>query len=326
MAGNAKENDSNASKNRMKEKYDVSNDLLGNGAFSDVYAATKRGTKESLAVKVINKSQFPPEAKSLLFNEIKILRTLEKLNHPNIIALHDIYSNNDNYYIFMERMATDLYEEVIDSMMTSIEPRLTRFLIKQILVTVQFLHDQDIVHCDIKPENILLDYRLEDNSLPLAKLADFGYARVIGVLDARQSFKGTFGFTAPEVLAEKDHDRSLDVWSIGVMTCFLLTGHKMFVGQTREDVEKDINKKLDSGHWPCSHLNPQAADFIRSCVHRGLERRTSIKDALNNKWLKKILLFKDIMKLEKRIKSNHLLTDDERRLLKNHIKNKRAKK
>ncbi len=84
----------------------------------------------------------------------------------------------------------------------------------QILIALKYLHNKNVVHCDLKPENVLLS---SDGDFPQVKLCDFGFARIIGEKSFRRSVVGTPAYLAPEVLCSRGYNRSLDMWSVGVI-------------------------------------------------------------------------------------------------------------
>lgn len=87
----------------------------------------------------------------------------------------------------------------------------------QILVALKDLHSRNIVHCDLKPENVLLSSVTNECGYPQIKLCDFGFARIIEEKSFRRSVVGTPAYLAPEVLLNKGYNRSLDMWSVGVV-------------------------------------------------------------------------------------------------------------
>ena len=87
----------------------------------------------------------------------------------------------------------------------------------QILVALKHLHYRNIVHCDLKPENVLLSSVTNECGYPQIKLCDFGFARIIEEKSFRRSVVGTPAYLAPEVLLNKGYNRSLDMWSVGVV-------------------------------------------------------------------------------------------------------------
>jgi protein kinase D len=133
----------------------------------------------------------------------------------------------------------------------------TFFLILQILIALKHLHSKNVVHCDLKPENVLLSSNVD---YPQVKLCDFGYAKIIGEKSFRKSVVGTPAylgwnpdclvgdqwivtvcpFSAPEVLRNKCYNRSLDMWSVGVIVYVSLSGTFPF------NEEEDINDQIQN--------------------------------------------------------------------------------
>uniref|UniRef100_A0A8C9ZDT9 protein kinase C n=1 Tax=Sander lucioperca TaxID=283035 RepID=A0A8C9ZDT9_SANLU len=109
--------------------------------------------------------------------------------------------------------------------------------ILQILVALRHLHFKNIVHCDLKPENVLL---ASADALPQVKLCDFGFARIIGEKSFRRSVVGTPAYLAPEVLRNKGYNRSLDMWSVGVIIYVSLSGTFPF------NEDEDINDQIQN--------------------------------------------------------------------------------
>ena len=137
-----------------------------------------------------------------------------------------------------------MLEMILSSEQGRLSERITKFLVTQILVALKHLHTKNIVHCDLKPENVLLS---SDSDFPQVriltsrhartflqvKLCDFGYARIIGKKSFRKSIVGTPAYLAPEVLytdvlKKQGFNRSLDIWSTGVIIYVSLSGQFPF--------------------------------------------------------------------------------------------------
>lgn len=95
------------------------------------------------------------------------------------------------------------------------------------MIAVQYLHSLGIAHCDLKPENVLVS-STEDRR-PQTKLCDFGYASFIGENQSKMSNVGTPAYLAPEARAYRGYNRSIDLWSIGVIAYVSLSGHTTFI-------------------------------------------------------------------------------------------------
>ena len=163
-------------------------------------------------------------------------------------------------------------------------------------MALQYLHNQNIVHCDLKPENILLT---SDSDYPQVKLCDFGFARIIGERSFRRSVVGTPAYLAPEVLRNKGFNRSLDMWSVGVIVYVSLSGTFPF------NEDEDINDQIQNAEFmyppnPWKEVSAEgkpmeiaiktnvgfsAIEFINSLLQVKMSKRLTVSKALSHIWL-----------------------------------------
>ena len=140
--------------------------MLGQGAFGEVRKCINRKTKVIRAVKLIRKDAMTKEEEKNFQDEIKILK---QLDHPNILKLYEIYTDEKRYYIVTELCkGGELFESILKQ--GTFSEREAAQIIQQILMAVAYFHDLNIVHRDIKPENVLIDPQ-QNNCL---KIIDFG--------------------------------------------------------------------------------------------------------------------------------------------------------
>lgn len=111
----------------------------------------------------------------------------------------------------------------------------SNFCFSQILEALRYLHLKHVAHCDLKPENVLL---VSADPFPQVKLCDFGFARIIGEKSFRRSVVGTPAYLAPEVISSSGYNRSLDMWSVGVIMYVSLSG--TFPFNEDEDIRQQI--------------------------------------------------------------------------------------
>jgi calcium/calmodulin-dependent protein kinase I len=145
-------------------------------------------------------------------------------------------------------------------------------LVKLLLEAIKYCHDADIVHRDLKPENLLLTGKDDDASI---KLADFGFAKRIefdseGLVTAC----GTPGYVAPEILEGKPYGKTVDIWSIGVITYILLCGYPPFHDDNHNALFKKIKKgkfQFDSPYW--DNVSDDAKDLISQMLVVDPEKR-----------------------------------------------------
>lgn len=148
------------SNSQIQENVDIAtvyqifpDEVLGSGQFGVVYGGKHRKTGRDVAVKVIDKLRFPTKQESQLRNEVAILQSLR---HPGIVNLDCMFETPEKVFVVMEKLHGDMLEMILSSEKGRLPERLTKFLITQILVALRHLHFKNIVHCDLKPENVLL--------------------------------------------------------------------------------------------------------------------------------------------------------------------------
>ncbi|KAL8219817.1 UNVERIFIED_CONTAM: Serine/threonine-protein kinase D2 [Gekko kuhli] len=148
------------SNSQIQENVDIAtvyqifpDEVLGSGQFGVVYGGKHRKTGRDVAVKVIDKLRFPTKQESQLRNEVAILQSLR---HAGIVNLECMFETPEKVFVVMEKLHGDMLEMILSSEKGRLPERLTKFLITQILVALRHLHFKNIVHCDLKPENVLL--------------------------------------------------------------------------------------------------------------------------------------------------------------------------
>lgn len=219
----------------MGQLYQIFPDeVLGSGQFGVVYGGVHKKTKREVAIKVIDKLRFPTKQEAQLKNEVAIL---QNITHCGVVNLERMFETPERIFVVMEKLKGDMLEMILSHARGRLSERVTKFLITQILIALKYLHSQNIVHCDLKPENVLLS---SDAEFPQVKLCDFGYARIIGEKSFRRSVVGTPAYLAPEVLRNKGYNRSLDMWSVGVIIYVSLSGTFPF------NEEEDINDQIQN--------------------------------------------------------------------------------
>uniref|UniRef100_A0A8C7KC60 Serine/threonine-protein kinase n=2 Tax=Oncorhynchus TaxID=8016 RepID=A0A8C7KC60_ONCKI len=168
--------------------------------------------------------------------------------------------------------------------------------ILQILVALRHLHFKNIVHCDLKPENVLL---ASAEPFPQVKLCDFGFARIIGEKSFRRSVVGTPAYLAPEVLRSKGYNRSLDMWSVGVIVYVSLSGTFPF------NEDEDINDQIHNAAFmyppnPWKDISGEATDLINNLLQVKMRKRYSVDKSLSHPWLQDYQTWLDLREFETR--------------------------
>merc|ERR1719211_658083 len=177
--------------------------------------------------------------------EISLHKTL---NHPYIVKLFSYFEDKDFVYIILELCRRRSLMELHKRRKAVTEPE-TRYFMNQILLGVKYLHNQKIIHRDLKLGNIFLNDEME------IKLGDFGLATKENFDGERKrTLCGTPNYIAPEVLTKKGHSYEVDIWSIGCILYTLLVGKPPFETQTLKDTSKRI--RANEYHVP-SRVGPQ---------------------------------------------------------------------
>jgi len=261
----------------FKEIYQL-NDQMKSGQFGTVCLGTHRATGRRAAIKIIMRKDMKPIDDASVFNEVDILASLK---HEYICPLLDFFVQPDCFFIVMQLMeGGDLFDR-LGSIQTYNEDE-ARKLCKKLLVAVNYCHEQNIVHCDLKPKNLVLLTKSDDSSI---KLADFGFATRFYGPNSLTKQCGTPYFVAPEILLNNGYGEKADMWSVGVITYILLYGKLPFTGKKH----LDLFKAIISGRYSFDGENDGISDDSKALV-KGLlvtdpSKRWSASEALNCVWI-----------------------------------------
>ncbi|XP_061676318.1 serine/threonine-protein kinase D1 isoform X6 [Syngnathoides biaculeatus] len=274
-------------------------EVLGSGQFGIVYGGKHRKSSRDVAIKIIDKLRFPTKQESQLRNEVAIL---QNLRHPGVVNLDCMFETPERVFVVMEKLHGDMLEMILSSEKGRLPERITKFLVTQILVALRHLHFKNIVHCDLKPENVLL---ASADPLPQVKLCDFGFARIIGEKSFRRSVVGTPAYLAPEVLRNKGYNRSLDMWSVGVIIYVSLSGTFPF------NEDEDINDQIQNAAfmyppYPWKKVSPEAIDLINNLLQVKIRKRYSVDKTLSHAWLQDYQMWLDLRSLESRVDQRYV--------------------
>lgn len=302
------------SSNNSEQEMDISlqyqifpEEMLGSGQFGIVYGGVHRSSGRAVAIKVIDKLRFPTKQEAQLKNEVSIL---QNIHHPGVVNLDKMFETPERIFVVMEKLKGDMLEMILSNEKGRLSERITKFLIYQILIALKHLHSENIVHCDLKPENVLLS---SDSDFPQVKLCDFGFARIIGERSFRRSVVGTPAYLAPEVLRNKGYNRSLDMWSVGVIIYVSLSGTFPF------NEEEDINDQIQNAAFmyppnPWKEISAEAIDLINNLLQVKTRKRYTVDKSLCHTWLQEYQTWCDLRELENQVGWRYLTheSDDAR--------------
>uniref|UniRef100_A0A8C2ZS77 protein kinase C n=1 Tax=Cyclopterus lumpus TaxID=8103 RepID=A0A8C2ZS77_CYCLU len=302
------------SNSQIQENVDIgtvyqifADEVLGSGQFGVVYGGKQRKSGRDVAVKVIDKLRFPTKQESQLRNEVAILQSLR---HLGIVNLECMFETPEKVFVVMEKLHGDMLEMILSSEKGRLPERLTKFLITQILAALRHLHFKNIVHCDLKPENVLL---ASADPFPQVKLCDFGFARIIGEKSFRRSVVGTPAYLAPEVLLNQGYNRSLDMWSVGVIMYVSLSGTFPF------NEDEEINDQIHNAAFmyppnPWKQISNDATDLINNLLQVKMRKRYSVDKSLSHVYLQDYQAWLDLRELETKLGGRYITheSDDSR--------------
>ncbi|CAK0849880.1 unnamed protein product [Prorocentrum cordatum] len=269
---------STSSGRKLEDDYHVSTKVLGSGICGSVVLANNRVDRRRYALKTIHKARVPAKRLGRLSTEVEIHLGLD---HPNIARLQDVYETGDKIQLLTECCeGGELYDrlhkrgvfddaEAADAM-------------RQMLRAVSYLHSSDIVHRDLKLENLL--YVSPESSQ--LKLIDFGFARVWDPSTLMTASCGSVAYVSPDVLSGKGYTNKCDMWSLGVIIWMLLTGYPPFHGD-----EKRIMSNIRAGKPDWSHqhrwkkVREPAVDLVSKLLAVDPNERLSAREALQHPWL-----------------------------------------
>ncbi|KAF2715207.1 Pkinase-domain-containing protein [Pleomassaria siparia CBS 279.74] len=309
----------------------VTGRVLGQGGYGKVLVAIHRKTQRQFACKIIDlktlfasipvhlrrstregdlthaKRRWP----TTVTNSFREFDVLKDLSHPNIITIKKIYYSVNSIYIFQELVSGgDLfsYLEFKGGRLNHVE---TAVIIRQVLKGIEYLHEQGIVHRDLKPDNILMSSPTQGARVVIT---DFGNARFLpkeqNTIVRRRSLRqrmftltGTLEYVAPEVHKRNDvipvelgYSKSVDMWSIGIITAGLL-GEVLFTNRNHPEYDRNPGKVIfslsskcdlsvldDENHKIWRSVGHRPKDFIRNLLVLREEDRMTATEALAHSW------------------------------------------
>ena len=205
---------------------------------------------------------------------------------PNILELIETFEDNDCYYVVTKFMpAGDLFNFISKQETVPLNENITRRIIGQVCKGIQALHARNIIHRDIKIENILMSNFSEDSQV---RIADLGSAVKLDSAEGKSNFQiGTPGYMAPEILQGIAYSFGCDIWSIGSLMFVLLTAQLPFWDNSRRERKRKVcNEVLDfDKDSSLRTLSSEAKDLLTGMLRKDMSERLTIDQVLAHPWL-----------------------------------------
>uniref|UniRef100_A0A4W5M8S4 non-specific serine/threonine protein kinase n=1 Tax=Hucho hucho TaxID=62062 RepID=A0A4W5M8S4_9TELE len=247
---------------------------IGKGNFAVVKLATHIITKAKVAIKIVDKTQLDDENLKKIFREVQIMKMLR---HPHIIRLYQVMETERMIYLVTEYASGG---EIFDHLVAHgrMAEKDARRKFKQIVAAVHFCHCRNIVHRDLKAENLLLDHNLN------IKIADFGFSNLFSRGQLLKTWCGSPPYAAPELFEGKEYDGpKVDIWSLGVVLYVLVCGALPFDGSTLQN----LRARVLSGKFRIPFFMSTDCEYlIRHMLVLEPSRRLSMEQICKNKWMK----------------------------------------
>ncbi|KAK4123926.1 Pkinase-domain-containing protein [Parathielavia appendiculata] len=293
---------------------------IGKGSFAQVYSGRHKVTGALVAIKSVELARLNKKLKENLYGEIKILK---RLRHPHIVALHDCVESGTHINLIMEycelgdlsffikkrdRLITnpathELARKYPVAPNSGLNEVVTRHFLKQLASALSFLRKANLIHRDVKPQNLLLlpspQYREANKmakqilsashdsltpatglpSLPMLKLADFGFARVLPSTSLAETLCGSPLYMAPEILRYERYDAKADLWSVGTVLYEMATGKPPFRAGNHVELLRKIEATEDLIKFPRECIvSTDMKALIRALLKRNPVERIGFDD------------------------------------------------
>ena len=265
----------------LLEIYDVKN-KLGSGKFGLVKLGIHKKTGQKVAIKIMKKSTMDSSDLELVRTEIEILKICQ---HPNIIRLYNVFENADYLYIIMEYCyGGDLFSYLENRHFRLSEKRAST-IIHQMATAVYYMHSFGVVHRDLKPENVLMTSTDEDSDI---RILDFGLSKILGPYEKCDEPYGTLTYCAPEIIVDEPYAKPVDLWSLGVMTYLMVSGKLPFNSEDENEIARQVvyDEPNYTRNPVWKTISPECLDFIKRLLDKDQNKRMTIKEVLEHKWIK----------------------------------------
>ena len=276
--------------------------LLGKGSFGEVYLSTKSNRREYFATKKMDRAQADqPCIRKYFENEIKILYSL---SHPNIVKLEELKQTKDYYYIVMEYInggsLTDCLKKYQKKFGRAFPEDIVQYLMNQIVDAIRYIHSKNIIHRDLKLDNIMVSFDNENDEVNLnmmrakIKIIDFGFAIKLTKSSLAFSALGSPMNMDPRILKkfskrggdinQLGYDSKADIWSLGTICYEMLIGQAVFNAETMNE----LVKKVEAGSYSVpTTVSKEMVSFLNGMLQYDPNNRLNAEELSKHPFLTK---------------------------------------
>lgn len=269
-------------------KYELK-DKLGSGAAGEVYRAICKKTQEQVAIKrmLLEKQQ----RKDLIITEIQVMRDM---NFQSIVNYIECYLYDKELWIVMEYLEGGALTDIV--LETVMDENQMATVTKECLLALDYLHSHNIIHRDVKSDNVLVGMNGQ------VKLTDFGFCAEVNADEKRCTVVGTPYWMSPELVKKQKYDKKVDIWSLGILIIEMIDGEPPYLHETPLKALYLIaaNGKPSVKEESKSRLSSELTSFLDRCLEVNPEKRADTKELLVHPFIAKA---KSLSLLEPNIKA-----------------------
>ncbi|KAJ8406941.1 hypothetical protein AAFF_G00292170 [Aldrovandia affinis] len=256
---------------------------LGRGKFAVVKKCVEKHTGKEYAAKFLRKRRKGQDCRLEIVHEIAALELAT--TSSRVISLHQVYETASEMILVLEYAAGgEIFNQCVAEGDEAFTEGDVKRLMRQILEGVAYLHDNNVVHLDLKPQNILLT---SDSPLGDIKIVDFGLSRMVRGGQELREIMGTPEYVAPEILNYEPISTATDMWSIGVLAYVMLTGISPFLGDDKQETFLNISQiNISYTEEELTGLGASPINFMKSLLLKDPQARATAHECLNHPWLR----------------------------------------